>query len=160
MNWQPLTPISVTLLELLPHFHLYSFAVNCLLFLSDFVCHLSGRVKPILGLAIGRQRSNWRGKVLWGGPGMPAITCCLKTCFQSIFAHGGKVGRRRRRQVAINVGSLSTQGLFRPLPTIRRLIGKHLLHTWMGSSHEVEPCQRQQTFLLSRFHYRCSTLSH
>ena len=66
--------------------------------------------------------------------------------FRSIFAHGGKVGRRRR-QVAINVGSLSTQGLFRPLPAIRLLIGKHLVHTWMGSSHEAEPCQRQQTLL-------------
>ena len=72
--------------------------------------------------------------------------------FRSIFAHGGKVGRRRR-QVAINVGSLSTQGLFRPLPAIRLLIGKHLVHTWMGSSHEAEPCQRQQTLLpLSQTH--------
>ena len=141
----------MTLLELLPHFHLYSFAVNCRFFLSDFVCHLSV-TDPGFGSPAEEQLER---EVLGGGPGMLAITCCLPPpAFQTIFAHGGKVGRRRR-QVAINVGSLSTQGLFRPLPAIRLLIGKHLVHTWMGSSHELHPARGNKPF----FHYRRPTLS-
>ena len=53
--------------------------------------------------------------------------------------------------MAISVGSLSTQGLFRPLPPITWLIGNHLSHTWMGSSHEeVRPPAGGNKTLLRR----------
>ena len=66
---------------------------------------------------------------------MPAITCCPPHSFKALLPTEEKW---EKALVAISVGSLSTQGLFRPLPPITWLIGNHLSHTWMSSSHEEE----------------------
>ena len=90
---------------------------------------------------------------------MPAITCCPPHSFKALLPTEEKW---EKALVAISVGSLSTQGLFRPLPPITWLIGNHLSHTWMSSSHEeeVRPPAGGNKTLFAGFHYRRrSTLS-
>ena len=114
-----------------------------------FVCPL----KPILALAR-RDSGNCRGFMRWTRNARDNMRC-LPPSLKAFLPTVQKWAWARSRLVAISVGSLSTQGLFRPLPPITWLIGNHLSHTWMRSSHEeeVRPLPEATKPFFAGFHY-------